>query len=83
MKKAHKKIVSILLAAVSAACVSACSCKPAQQNYGEYLDSSMKKFYLQVITGGASISGWNDFVADYNKNGGEAVLKQVNQWYKA
>ena len=30
MKKAHKKIVSILLAAVSAACVSACSCKPAQ-----------------------------------------------------
>ena len=56
---------------------------PAQQNYGEYLDSSMKKFYLQVITGGASISGWNDFVADYNKNGGEAVLKQVNQWYKA
>lgn len=56
---------------------------PAQQNYGEYLDSSMKKFYLQVITGGASISGWKDFVADYNKNGGEAVLKQVNQWYKA
>lgn len=56
---------------------------PAQQNYGEYLDSSMKKFYLQVITGGASISGWNDFVADYNKNGGETVLKQVNQWYKA
>ena len=56
---------------------------PAQQNYGEYLDSSMKKFYLQVITGGASVSGWNNFVADYNKNGGEAVLKQVNQWYKA
>lgn len=30
MEKAHKKIVSILLATVSAACMSACSCKPAQ-----------------------------------------------------
>lgn len=56
---------------------------PAQQNYGEYLDSSMKKFYLKVITGETPISQWDSFVADYNKNGGGQVLSHVNQWYKS
>lgn len=55
---------------------------PAQQNYGEYLNTAMKKYFLEVISGRASISKWDDFVADYNKNGGDAVLKQVREWYK-
>ena len=42
----------------------------------------MKKYFLEVISGRASISKWDDFVADYNKNGGDAVLKQVREWYK-
>lgn len=55
---------------------------PAQQNYGEYLYSSMKKYYLNVIIGTESLSGWDNFVKTYRKNGGDAVIDQVNQWYK-
>lgn len=56
---------------------------PAQQNYGEYLDSSMKAYFLGVISGSKSLSDWKDFVSDYRKNGGDSVLSQVNDWYGA
>ena len=54
---------------------------PAMQNYGEYLDSYMKQYFLGVITGNESLSKWNDFVKNYNANGGAAVLHQIQQWY--
>ncbi len=56
---------------------------PAMQNYGEYLDSSMKQYFLKVITGENSLNGWDDFVKTYDANGGSAVLHQVNQWYES
>lgn len=56
---------------------------PAMQNYGEYLDSSMKQYFLGVITGKNSLSEWDKFVKNYNNNGGAEVLHQVKQWYEA
>lgn len=54
---------------------------PAMQNYGEYLNSYMKQYFLGVITGSEKLSDWNTFVKNYNANGGSAVLHQVQQWY--
>ena len=56
---------------------------PAQQNYGEYLYTCVNKFILKCIIGESDpVDDWNSYVKDYNNNGGEAVLRQVNQWYK-
>ncbi|HEY8390508.1 MAG TPA: hypothetical protein VIL26_06130 [Clostridia bacterium] len=54
---------------------------PTQQEKGEYINSYMKEFFLSVITGEKSISEWNTFVKQYNKNGGSKILEEVNSWY--
>ena len=56
---------------------------PAQQMYGEWLDSYMDQYFLGVITGENSLDNWDNFVKEYTDNGGGAVLHQVNQWYDA
>ena len=56
---------------------------PAQQVYGEWLDSYMDQYFLGVITGERSLDDWDNFVREYTDNGGGAVLHQVNQWYDA
>lgn len=56
---------------------------PAQQNYGEYLNKTMKTYFLEVISGKKSLNDWEKYVNDYRKNGGDAVLSQVNDWYRA
>ena len=56
---------------------------PAQQVYGEWLDSYMDQYFLGVITGERSLNDWDNFVREYTDNGGGAVLHQVNQWYDA
>lgn len=56
---------------------------PAMQGYNEYLQSSMERYFLAVITGQDSLDNWDDFVNTYNSNGGSEVLHQVKQWYEA
>lgn len=56
---------------------------PAQQMYGEWLDSYMDQYFLGVITGENRLDNWDNFVKEYTDNGGGAVLHQVNQWYDA
>lgn len=56
---------------------------PAQQVYGEWLDSYMDQYFLGVITGEKSLDDWDEFVREYTDNGGGAVLHQVNQCYDA
>ena len=56
---------------------------PAQQVYGEWLDSYMDQYFLGVITGERSLDDWDNFVREYTDNGGGAVLHQVNKWYDA
>ena len=43
----------------------------------------MDEFFLGVILGEKSLDEWDTFVDTYNKNGGSAVLEQVNRWYDA
>lgn len=54
---------------------------PTQQEKGEYINSYMKEFFLNIITGEKNISEWDSFVKEYNKNGGTKILEEVNSWY--
>lgn len=39
--------------------------------------------FTAMITGSENMNYWNTFVGEYNRTGGDSVLKQVNNWYVA
>lgn len=54
----------------------------AMQEYSGYISTTLSaSTYAQIITGGKPLSYFEDYVKEYNKNGGDAILQQVNEWY--
>jgi putative aldouronate transport system substrate-binding protein len=51
------------------------------QSKGEYLNTMLVTYFSKVIVGEESISKWDGFVNDYNKNGGTKILQEVAAWY--
>lgn len=45
------------------------------------LDKMEKEVFVKIIMGSASIDEFDKFVSDWNKLGGEAMTKEVNEWY--
>lgn len=53
-----------------------------QENSG-YIDTTLSaSTYAQIIIGTKPVSYFEEYVEEYNKNGGQAIIDQVNQWYK-
>lgn len=46
------------------------------------LDKLEKEVFSKIIMGSASIDEFDKFVADWNKLGGEAIVKEINDWLK-
>jgi putative aldouronate transport system substrate-binding protein len=47
------------------------------------LDKMEKEVFVKIIMGESSADEFDKFVSDWNKLGGEAITKEVNEWYKS
>ncbi len=55
----------------------------AMQEYSGYISTTLSaSVYSQIIIGTKPVSYFDEYVKEYNKNGGDAIIKQVNEWYK-
>lgn len=55
----------------------------AMQEYSGYISTTLSaSTYAQIIIGAKSLDAFDDYVKEYNKNGGDAIIKQVNEWYQ-
>lgn len=54
-----------------------------EENNGYVSKKLSPSVYMQIITGEKDISYFDTYVKEYNKNGGDKIIKQVNLWYKA
>lgn len=55
----------------------------AMADYGGYVTTQTSVYFTKMISGESSMSAFNEFVKDFNKNGGKTIVNQVNAWYKA
>ncbi len=53
------------------------------EDFGSYLNTQINKVFTQIITGDKAVSYFDEFVKDYDKAGGDKIIKQVNAWYDA
>jgi putative aldouronate transport system substrate-binding protein len=47
------------------------------------LDTMRDEIFTRIIMGELPISAFDTFVADWKRQGGDAITKEVNDWYKA
>lgn len=55
----------------------------AMTDKGGYLADQTGIYYARIITGTSGMSAFDEFISVYNRNGGDVILKQVNEWYAA
>lgn len=55
----------------------------AMTKKGEYITTQTGIYFTKMISGEFAMTSFADFVRVYNKNGGNAILKQVKAWYAA
>jgi len=51
------------------------------EKHGAYLEKLATESYLSIIYGEKPLSYFDEFVAQFYKNGGDAITKEVNEWY--
>lgn len=49
----------------------------------DYLKKLEMEAYSKIIFGNESVDYFDTFVAEWNKQGGEDITKEVNEWYKS
>lgn len=49
---------------------------------GEFLKKLATESFLKIIYGEKPIEYFDEFVKEFNKNGGEQITKEVNEWYQ-
>ena len=52
------------------------------EKHGAYLQKLATESYLSIIYGEKPLSYFDEFVAQFYKNGGDVITKEVNNWYK-
>ncbi|GAA0137445.1 extracellular solute-binding protein [Paenibacillus sp. YSY-4.3] len=56
---------------------------PTMQEKGDQLQQTQHETFLQIIYGKKNIDYFDDFVANWNANGGEQITREVNEWYQS
>lgn len=56
---------------------------PAMVEKKTYLDKLENETFVKIIMGKKSIDEFEQFVTEWNKNGGEQITKEVNDWYRS
>ncbi len=60
------------------------SATSAMVEYSGYIDTTLSAtVYAQIIKGEKPLSYFDEYVKEYNNNGGTTIIKQVNEWYNA
>lgn len=52
------------------------------EKHGAFLQKLATESYLSIIYGEKPLSYFDEFVAQFYKNGGDRITKEVNDWYK-
>lgn len=52
-------------------------------DYGSYLTDQTSSTFTKIIANNMDISKFDEYVNNYNKNGGNTIIAQVNAWYEA
>lgn len=52
------------------------------EKHGVFLQKLATESYLSIIYGEKPLSYFDEFVAQFYKNGGDVITKEVNNWYK-
>lgn len=52
---------------------------PSMEKLWTAMETLEEEYFLKVITGEASLDGWDDFVAEWNNLGGETITAEVAQ----
>ncbi|WP_139990828.1 hypothetical protein [Paenibacillus paridis] len=52
------------------------------EKHGVFLQKLATECYLDIIYGEKPLSYFNEFVAQFYKNGGDVITKEVNDWYQ-
>jgi putative aldouronate transport system substrate-binding protein len=57
------------------------------EDYEDFLPGNMGSLYRQycskMVLGELPMSAWDEYVAEWNKRGGEEVTKRATEWYKS
>jgi len=56
---------------------------PGMQSDQEYLEKIEKEAYASIVYGKLPLDAFDDFVADWKKNGGDQITKEVNEWFQS
>lgn len=55
----------------------------AMKEYSGYISTTLSaSVYAQIIRGDKPLSYFDEYVKEYNKNGGDQIITQVNEWYQ-
>ena len=55
----------------------------SMSDFGDYITTQTSTYFTKMITGKSALTEFTAFAEDYNRNGGETIVKQVNAWYTA
>jgi putative aldouronate transport system substrate-binding protein len=56
---------------------------PSMTRLWENLQTMERQVYTNIIYGRAPIGSFDQFVQDWLRNGGEAITREVNEWYRS
>lgn len=56
---------------------------PAMGRYNAVLGKLESEYFTKIIVGQLPIEAFDEFVAEWKKQGGDEVTKEVNEWYEA
>lgn len=54
---------------------------PEQSKNGQVLDSLVSDWQVKVVTGAAPLSSYDEMIKDWKLKGGDAIIKEMNDWY--
>jgi putative aldouronate transport system substrate-binding protein len=55
---------------------------PESSKNSMVLDQLVNDFKVKVVTNSLPLSAFDEFVKDWKSKGGEANIKEINDWYK-
>lgn len=56
---------------------------PTMQLKWDYLKKLELQTYSDIVFGEASVDSFDDFIAEWNEQGGEQITQEVNEWYNS
>jgi putative aldouronate transport system substrate-binding protein len=56
---------------------------PSESNFRADLEKLRDQYYTEIISGKKSVDAFDEFVEKWNKQGGDQLKKEADEWYRA